>query len=151
MRRSSAPPGCRICGVTFQRKDQVITHQFYAHDIVKHRCKICYKSYPTPFNVRRHVALSHRNPSEIGRCYVRNCGRHFGAQGEAQLTAHTKESHPGRLECVYCGVNTGCLLSLICHVGVKHPSEVGVHLSQVSRGRPRTGGLNMGDATRMME
>ena len=142
-RRGSVPPVCRECELTFKRKDQLVAHQFYVHGIVKHSCWICSKEYPSAFNVRRHVALKHRDPSEIGRCYVLNCGRHFGLRGEKLLSEHTNLSHRGKLECMYCGADTGSLQSLVCHVGVRHPIEVGVHLTPVSRGRRPAGGLPM--------
>ena len=137
-RRGSAPPTCITCGLAFKRKDQLISHLFYAHDTIKHSCWICSRTYPNAFNVRRHVALNHRDPNEIGRCYVRNCGRHFGIRGEKLLSKHTKESHPGKLECMYCGMDTLCLQSLVCHVGVRHPKEVGVRLTPMARGRRPT-------------
>ena len=120
---------CDICGETFPTKTQFNVHQYYEHDIANIKCILCAKAYPHAHNVRRHIALNHRDKKEIGRCYV--CNEHFGFHGEKQLSEHMNLRHAGKLNCMFCGRAMSSVQSLVSHVGLRHAQQVGGHLPQM--------------------
>jgi len=110
---------CTICGQEFDNfrkmKDHEILHDRWASSsfsTLDKQCPLCFKSYTTNHNMRRHYETVHAKKTEF-KCPT--CGREFGLK--FNLTTHVRTVHEQvrAHTCPECGVSFGASQALKRH------------------------------------
>ncbi|XP_037094747.1 replication initiator 1-like [Pollicipes pollicipes] len=110
---------CALCGRVYRRRNALAAHR-RTHEGAT-TCDVCGAHISTVHNLRQHLRMVHRLPTEEAHWHQTHvcdaCGRKYKSRDA--LVAHRKR-HEGRTTCHLCGTTTSNVQNLRSHLELVH-------------------------------